>query len=164
MSSSDRRSVLRGLGALAGLPALGACGFRPVYGPGGSGTALQGRVEAEDPVNRDGFLFVAQLERRLGAPSSPRYRLSYALSISSEGLGINASASTTRYQLVGTVNYSLTDTASDTVLASGTERGFTAYSATGASAAITAASTDARERLVTILADKVVTRLLATEL
>ena len=38
MWSSDRRSFL----ALAGLAALGACGFTPVYGPGGGGAALGG--------------------------------------------------------------------------------------------------------------------------
>ncbi|PRX33897.1 LPS-assembly lipoprotein [Meinhardsimonia xiamenensis] len=161
MSWFDRRRALAGLAALA---LAAGCGFRPAYAPGGKGTALEGQVKADDPTNRDGFLLVEALERRLGVPRNPRYRLSYSLSISSSGLGINSSASTTRYHLVGKLSYTLRDAATGETLDSGEVESFTAYSTTAAAIADDAAATGARERLITILADKLVARLLTAPL
>lgn len=161
MSWSDRRRALAGLAVLG---AVAACGFRPAYGPGGAGAALDGRVRPDDPTDRDGFLFVEALEDRLGVASEPRYRLRHALRITSEGLGVDASASTTRYHLVGRVEYALIDSLSGATIDSGTVEAFTAYSTTSRALANAAAARDARRRLVTILADRLVARLLAARL
>ncbi len=72
MSSSEgalsRRAALAGLAAL---PAA-ACGFAPVYGPGGRGRALDNAVEIEPPPNDAGaFDLAQQLQDRLGPPLSP---------------------------------------------------------------------------------------------
>ena len=56
MWSPDRRAVLLGLLAVSG---LAACGLSPVYGPGGGGGKLFGKVRPRDIVTR--------FEARLGS-------------------------------------------------------------------------------------------------
>lgn len=157
MSSFDRRSFLI-------LPlALAACGFTPVYGPGGAGTALRGRVRVQAPDSPDSYLLVRTLEDRLGrAAGTPAYELSYTLTTETEGQAVTASNETTRYSLVGRVDYTLTSVATGTIAASGQVENFTGYSATGSTVETLAGERDASERLMTILADQVVTRLYAT--
>jgi len=62
MSSFNRRSLL--LTPLA----LAACGFTPVYGPGGTGSKLQNQVLVAAPDDRDTFLLVRRIEERLVRP------------------------------------------------------------------------------------------------
>lgn len=59
--SWSRRSVI--LAALA----LAACGFSPVYGPGGTGGKLFGQVRAADPRTPDDFSFAGRIAERLGS-------------------------------------------------------------------------------------------------
>ncbi len=68
---------------------------------------------------------------------------------------------TTRYSLNGTASYTLTDATTRATVAQGQVSSFTSYSAVGTIIATTAAERDARQRLGTMLADQVVTRLLA---
>lgn len=153
MSSCSRRTALLSLAALA------ACGYAPVYGPGGSAETMRGSIEVADPSDRNSFLFVAELEQRLGRPASPRYNLTYSLSFTTESGGISTTAAVTRYTLVGTATYSLTETGTGRVVSSGAVEGFTGYSGTLGGEAFAATQTDATERLIVILADKLVTRL-----
>jgi len=156
MSSFDRRTFLT-------LPlALAACGFTPVYGPGGAGTALRGRVRVQEPDSPEGYLLTRTLEDRLGRAEAPAYALSYRLTTRSEGQAVTATNETTRYSLVGKVDFSLTALDGGAVLASGQVGNFTGYSATGSTIETLAGERDARERLMTILADQIVTRLYAT--
>lgn len=155
MSSSDRRHVLI---LLAGLP-LAACGYTPVYAPGGQAAALRDRIEVDAPTTRDTFLFVARLEDRLGRGDSPAYRLSYSLSLRRVDLAVDTSGAILRYNLIGSVSWQLTDAATGAVLLSGTEQNFTGQSATEATIQAQAAEDDARQRLMVILADQIVMRL-----
>ena len=83
MSSFNRRSVLM-------LPlALAACGFTPVYGPGGTGTKLQNQVLVAAPQDRNSYLLVRRIEERIGRSDVPQYNLSLTLEIREEGLGID---------------------------------------------------------------------------
>ena len=158
MSSPDRRTFL-----LAPL-ALAACGFTPVYGPGGSGSALQGQVGVSPPDNNDEYLLVRHMEERLGRASLPRYQLNLTLRTRQEGLGIDADGNIDRYNIIGAAGYVLSDVASGAELSSGTVNGFTGYSATGTPVVTAAAEEDARARLMTILGNQIVTRLLAADL
>jgi len=156
MSSFDRRSLLI-------LPlALAACGFTPVYGPGGTGSALRGRVQVQEPDAPDDYILVRTLEDRLGRAQAPAYALSYTLATRTEGQAVTATGETTRYSLVGQVDYALTDLETGNVVASGKVQNFTGYSATGSTVETLSGERDARERLMTILADQIVTRLYAT--
>jgi LPS-assembly lipoprotein len=158
MSSSDRRTLLVGLGALA----LSGCGFRPAFGPGGVATDLRGQVEIDPPDSLNEFDLVARLEERLGRVEAPAYRLSYRLTTRSEGLALSGARETTRYSLLGEVAFRLRDVETGAVVDSGTVMTFTSYSATGTTLATRTAERDAYQRLMVILADRLVARLVAT--
>ena len=160
-ASEPRRRFLARLGGLAALAAVPACGFQPVYGPGGAGTKLQGRVRIADPKTRDDYAFLRRLTERLGPAQSPGYDLAYTLRIASVGQGITPDEVTTRYSLNGTAAFTLTDSATDAVVAQGEVSNFSSHSAVGSVIATNAAEQDARDRLAVMLADQVVTRLLA---
>ena len=156
MSSFDRRSLLI-------LPlALAACGFAPVYGPGGAGAALRGRVRVQEPDAPDEYVLVRTLEDRLGRAATPAYALSYTLETETEGQAVTATGETTRYSLVGQLDYVLTELDSGAVAASGRVGNFTGYSATGSTVETLSGERDASELLMIVLADQLVTRLYAT--
>jgi LPS-assembly lipoprotein len=150
-----RRTLL--LTALAALP---ACGFQPVYGPNGAGSALQGAVLVDTPVTREDYLLVREIETRLGRANPGRYGLSYSIGVSSEAVAISKANVTTRYNLLGDVTFALRDLETQVVITSGKTSNFTGYSASGSTVATQAAERDARERLMTILADQIITRLM----
>ncbi|SPF79803.1 LPS assembly lipoprotein LptE [Pseudoprimorskyibacter insulae] len=155
MSSSDRRAFL--LSVLA----LGACGFTPAYGPSGGAGVLQSQVRLTDPVGRDGYLLNRRLEERLGRGGpSARYAMKVTPIVTQSGMGSTSRGLTTRFQLLGKAKFLMTDPVTADVLAEGEVQSFTGYSATGTTVATLAAERDARQRLMTILADMVVDRLL----
>lgn len=148
--------------ALTAVLALAACGFQPVYGPGGAGTRLQGQVRVADPRTADDYAFLRRLTERLGPEEAVRYELAYALRIASVGQAITPDEVTTRYSLNGTAAYTLTDAGTGAVVARGEVSNFSSHSTVGTVIATNAAEQDARNRLAVMLADQVVTRLLAT--
>lgn len=155
MSSYNRRFVLL-------LPlALAACGFAPAYGPGGAATQLVDTVRVADPSDKNSFDLVERLEERLGRPENHRYDLAYTITTEAIGVGITTENEITRFNLKGAVDYTLTDKASGARLTGGRVQGFTAYSATGSTVAGLAAEEDAAFRLMRILADQIVARLIA---
>ncbi|TDL78395.1 hypothetical protein E2L08_10660 [Palleronia sediminis] len=151
---------------------LAACGFTPVYGPGGAASGLSGQILADAPEDAAGYAYVRQVEDRLGLPTTPLYRLAAEIVLDEDGFGITPARDTTRFQITGTVVYSLSDIASGAPLTSGTLSSFTSYSApvvrpgagsvAGNSVTVRAARQDAVERLMTILANQTAARLLAT--
>lgn len=151
----SRRTFL--LGALA----LPGCGFTPTYGPGGTAGRLQGTILIDAPQDRNGYLLVRHLEDRLGRAAAPRFGLSLALDIKRERMAIAADNITTRFNLIGRVSYALRDLEDGRVLTSGNVDSFTGYSATGSTAATQTAEANAHERLMTILGDQIVMRLMA---
>lgn len=156
MSSSDRRAVV------LSLLALGGCGFTPVYGPGGGAEALRGRIAFDEPNDRMGFVLVRQLETRLGRPADPAYRLSARIRMGDERIAVTSEGVTNRYQILGLVDFAVRDARTNRRLTSGTVRNFVSYSATRTTVATRAAENDAEERLMRILADQIVAKLLAT--
>lgn len=149
----DRRLFL--LGALA----LGGCGFTPVYGPTGQGGQLLNAIALPEPGDRNGYNFNLRFEERLGRGTGP-YALTRTLTVDSTGLGSLSDGQTTRYQLTGRAQYALTLVDGGAPLISGHTDAFTGYSATGSSVSQKASSRDARRRLMVILADQVIDRLL----
>jgi LPS-assembly lipoprotein len=158
MSSSDRRAILA---LLAALP-LAACGFAPAYGPNGPAKGLVGRVRVDDPQDKYAFDLVERLEERLGRTRQPALLLSYEIVTRQQGQAITPDNAITRYQVFGTVTYTLKDAATNAELAAGTVQGFTAYSAIGTRVESDASEVDSKLRLMRILADRIVTQLLAT--
>ena len=158
MSSSDRRTFL----ALAAALPLAACGFTPAYGPGGAARGLIGQVRVDDPTTKVAFDLVERLEERLGRTRQPVYLLNYSIRTVAEGQAITPNNSTTRYQLHGSATFTLRDDATNAVLTQGTVDGFTAYSAVGTRVESDSSRADALVRLMRILADRIVTQLIAT--
>lgn len=145
---------------LAGALALAGCGFAPAYGPAGQANALSGRIALYEPQNRDNFLLVQRLEDRLGRSAAASMALDVALSIGTEGLGVSSQGNITRFRLLGSAAYVLRDGETQAELTSGAVTAFTGYSTTGTTVAALAAESDARERLMTILADQIIDRLI----
>lgn len=156
MSSPEvtRRAVLLGLLALAG------CGLQPVYGPGGGGGKLFGRVRPRDPDTPIDFVFNRRLAERLGPDEAAVYDLDYRISVGVVAQAITPDEVTTRYSLNGTADFALTGPGG-AVVTQGRVSSFTSYSTTGTTISTLTAEGDARQRLGLMLADQVVTRLLA---
>jgi LPS-assembly lipoprotein len=142
--------------------ALAACGFTPAYAPGGGGTALQNAILAAEPRDKASFDFVERLEERLGPSDHPSYELDYKITQTAVGVGITTDNAITRYNLTGAIEWELKDVITGTRLTGGKTDNFTSYSATGSTVAGLAAQEDAAQRLMRLLADQIVTQLLAT--
>jgi LPS-assembly lipoprotein len=149
-----RRAVLFGM--------LAGCGFTPSLGPGGAAEGLQGAIRVNDPGNKNAFDLVERLEERIGRPATARFDLGYTITTGAIGVGITPDNAITRYNLTGRVDWTLTERATGTRVAGGRVNSFTSYSATGSTVAGLAAEEDAAFRLMRILADQIVSRLIAS--
>ena len=145
--------------ALSALVAGAACGFTPAYGPEGGASVLQDNLRVVAPDRRDGFLIAQRLEDRFGRNDGGRYVLTVTPTIQRQGLATSVEGTTNRFQLTGRADYSLTDQGSGAVLREGRVIDFTGFSATGSTVATLAAERDAAARLMVILADQIVDRL-----
>jgi len=158
MSLSDRRTFL----ALLAAAPLAACGFTPVYGPGGAGNVLRNRIQIAAPDTRLAFQLVARFEERLGRADTPDYMLVYDLETSARGIAVTGTDNITRINLTGTLAYRVTEAGSNLQVAAGQISTFSAYSTTGTPVATASAERDAEDRLMTALADQLVSRLLSS--
>lgn len=138
---------------------LAACGFTPAYGPGAPALALRGAVLAEAPDTDEGYAFVARIEERLGRTDAPRYALGYTIGIGEVSLALDSADDIRRFNVEGRLGWTLR--AGDAVVLSGEERAFTGYDAGDSTLSTLEARRDAARRLMVILADRVVARLLA---
>lgn len=142
--------------------ALAACGFTPAYGTKGPASAIQGAVSVHSPDDKNSFDLVERLEERLGRPKAVAYDLSYTIKTSASGVGITPDNAITRYNLNGRIDWSLNDRATGARVTGGEVHSFTSYSATGSTVAGLSAQEDAARRLMRLLADQIVARMLAT--
>ncbi|WP_209835447.1 LPS assembly lipoprotein LptE [Ruegeria sp. HKCCE3926] len=158
MLSFDRRTFLL-------MPlALAACGFEPVYAPGGSGSALYGRVEVSAPNTVESYLLVQDLEQQLGrsAGSVNDFKLDVQVSTVTRGAAITTTNETQRYTINGSAQYTLRSNATGQIIASGSVADFVSYSAAGSTVSTLADERDAKRRLMMILSGQIMNRLYAT--
>lgn len=162
MSSFNRRTLL--FAPLAACFLGAACGFEPIYAPGGAGSALFGKVEVSAPNTVESFLLVQNLEQKLGrsAVSGNAYRLDVSVETITEAAAITTTNETNRLSIDGRAEYTLTSNETGQILASGTVVDFVGYSAAGSTVSTLADERDAKERLMVILSDQIVNRLYAT--
>ncbi|WP_248410189.1 LPS assembly lipoprotein LptE [Aliiroseovarius sp. S2029] len=156
---SDRRSLLLSFAAVA---ALSACGFTPVYAPGGSAEGLRGAVTVAAPSDANSYELVKRLEERLGRNLSAPYELSYKITTRSEDVGVTPRQEITRTQILGAVEFTVTSVASGDVVERGSLSNFTSYSTEGSTVSTASVERDANRRLMVMLADMMVTRFTAT--
>lgn len=154
MWSPDRRSLLI-------LPLLAACGFTPAYGPQGQAAALTGRIAPRAATGRAEFDFVRRFEERMGRPEAPYWRLDYTITLQTRAAELTTESAISRYHLTGRVDWQLVPLAEGAGPLNGTAQSFTAWAATGSTVAVRAAEEDAQLRLMRILADQIVTQLIA---
>ncbi|WP_428926772.1 LPS assembly lipoprotein LptE [Marinibacterium sp. SX1] len=151
---SDRRSLLLALPLLAA-----GCGFTPVYGPDGIGSALQNRVLATEPDSEEDYLLVRRIEDKIGRPTNPAYDLAYTITTVESGQAVTASGDITRYNLIGRVRYKMSRRTDGAIMAEGRISNFASYSASGSTVDTLSAERDAVRRLMVILADQLVAEL-----
>ena len=152
----SRREILLTLTALSG------CGFTPAYGPGAASGLLRGRVAVEAPATPEGYALRQRLLSRLGGGGSD-YLLSVTLVQEEGASAIAPDGSITRLRLLGEASWRL-EGPDGALIGSGDVEGFTAFSATGSTVASRTARLDAENRLAILLADRIVTRLIALPL
>lgn len=120
---------------------------------------MQDNLRVVAPERRDGFLIAQRLEDRFGRNDGGRYVLSATPTIQRQALATSVEGTTNRFQLTGRADFELRDTVTDTVVRQGRVTDFTGFSATGSTVATLAAERDAAARLMAILADQIVDRL-----
>ena len=143
--------------ALLGLLTLSGCGFAPVHGQSAS---LRGAITYETDDSVAGFRLRERLEERLGPATTPRYVLQASIVDRRRTSAITADGDTTRFNVIGTATWTLSDPLTGAEIDSGEVETFTSYAATGSTVATQAAEVDATARLSVALADMIVSRLL----
>ena len=145
--------------------ALGACGFKPVYGNAGHsqdvGAALA-NVQIDPIAERNGQVLRNNLIDRFyseGRPGSPKYRLALSLAATEEALGIQKDATATRARLRLQASYELVDIASGQVVYRTFSRSVVSFNLVDSQFAVLATRQDAYDRGLTELADDIRTRL-----
>jgi len=153
-------SELSRRGILAGLTGLAACGFTPVYAPGGAAAGLIGAVEIDAADNGNEFDLETRLLERLGPADAPRWKLGYSLTLDRDAFSASGA---TRSQISGRAAYRLTPLDGGGTAISGEVRAFTARTEmltsptdTAAQLSNDAARSDASRRLMFLLADRMV--------
>lgn len=134
---------------------LAGCGFTPVYAPGSRDAQNLSNIRVAPPPNtRVGYLFVRDLEDRLGRNPNAELLLNHSIWVFEEGVEFGVE----RAQVVGKVDYQLVSQSDNVVLATGSVESFTSYSS--ASLLYDSARRAAEERLMQILANKTITDLM----
>ena len=159
MLLSNRRHILK---LLAITPVM-ACGFQPVYKTGGSATALKDNISFNLIDNREGFLLLSHLEKRLGRGSSAApYRATVELVIEEDELMLTALTGLVRYKLTGYAKLSVVDAETNQEIFNDKLRDVIGFSGNEETLATTTSRRDATDKLVLSLADAIVLRLSTT--
>jgi LPS-assembly lipoprotein len=147
--------------AFAGLLA-GACGFHPLYGSAASGSGLSRAFASvyvepigDSGVAGTGFELRNTLIDLLDSNSGAAYHLKVTLTETTQGLALLSNASITRYNDTLIVNYALVDSATGSVVTSGSEKGLSAYNVVTSPYASLVAQQDADKRAAQDLAERI---------
>ncbi len=98
----------------------------------------------------------------MGRATDPRFNLGVTVTTSETALNVDSTGNINRYNVLGLVEYTLRDTQTGQIAASGRVNSFMGYSASGTTVSAQAAKEDAQERLMIILADLLISNLIAT--
>lgn len=146
---------------------LSACGLKPMYAGGSSGTVAQGLagIEVSPIEGKSGWLMRNALIDRLGAkPSSgaPRYRLDVRLDDKLEGLGLLSDDTVARERRTLRARYQLVDLATGEIVLDATAGSDAGIDVVSSEYATIAAENTALENLTKQVADRIVTRIALT--
>jgi len=146
----------------AGLLLLAGCGFSPLYDANSAARPALAGISVAEPDDAFEFTLRERLVSRLFQASGGVYLLDFGTEIDEEGRAIRPDASVNRFTVRGVATYTLTESASGTVLFRDTVRATTAYSAVASPFATRAAQNDALDRLARALADRMILRISAS--
>ncbi len=140
---------------------LSACGLRPLYSGGSSGTVAQTLHGIDvSPIEggKSGWLVRNALADRLGSGGTKQFRLDVVLDDKIEGFGVRSDDAITRERRTLRARYKLVDSAGTIVLdaTAGSDVGIDVVSSEYATIA---AENTALERLSGIIADQIVARI-----
>lgn len=161
MSLSDRRALLRGLGAGFGAVLLLPGCLRPMLAEGGAATALRGRIDLPSINGRVGYHLYKRLEDRLGTPVRPDYRLDVALTFRDRGLAISQDDAVTRITMTAEADWALYAKGTTEPLLRDRAMTQSGYNATGSLFAARQTRRDIERRLARDLGDRISRVLLA---
>ena len=148
--------------AIASLLALGACGLRPMYAGGSSGAVASSlsAIQVAPIPERAGWLVRHALIDRLGAePTNPSYRLEVELDDDLTGFGIRGDSAVTRERRALRARYRLVEISTGQVLLDATAGSDAGIDVVSSEYATVAAEQTAQERLASVIADQMVSRL-----
>ena len=133
---------------------MASCGFTPVLEPGSDTAAALSDITVEAPKNQFGYLFVREMEQRVGRNLGGSKLLKYKITIRGEGI----ESDTDRRRFVGVIIYELIDTNTAKPIVVGSVDSFAGYSVSDG--LFSSARQDAIERLIVILANQVTRELM----
>jgi LPS-assembly lipoprotein len=148
--------------ALAALLALCGCGLQPMYAGGSSGAVASSlsAIQVAPIPERAGWLVRHALVDRLGGEAaSPSYRLEVELDDDLTGFGIRGDSAVTRERRTLRARYRLVDLSTGQVVLDATAGSDAGIDVVSSEYATVAAEQSAQERLATVIADQVVSRL-----
>lgn len=140
---------------------LSGCGLKPLYAGGGDGAVASAltQVEVAPIEGKAGWLVGNALRDRLIADGSPIYRLDVRLDDRISGLGVRRDDSVTRERRTLRARYQLVNLANGAVLLDATAGSDAGIDVVQSEYATIAAENTALERLSTIVADEIISRL-----
>lgn len=148
---------------LALLASLSACGLRPLYGGGGSGSTAQAlRSVAVAPIEgKAGWLLRGALGDRLGSqePAAALYRLEIELDDQIAGFGVRRDDVITRERRTLRARYRLIEAANGQVVLDATAGSDVGIDVASSEYATVAAENSALERLTETIADQITARI-----
>lgn len=140
---------------------LSGCGLRPLYAGGGDGAVASAltQVEVAPIEGKAGWLVGNALRDRLAASGSPLYRLDIRLDDRISGLGVRRDDSITRERRTLRARYQLVNLTDGAVVLDATAGSDAGIDVVQSEYATIAAENTALERLSTIVADEIVSRI-----
>ena len=141
---------------------LGGCGLQPMYAGGASGGVVRslGSIQVAPIPERAGWLVRNALVDRLGGESAaPAYRLEVELDDELTAFGIRGDAAVTRERRTLRARYRLVDISTGEVVLDATAGSDAGIDVVSSEYATVAAEQSAQERLATVVADQMVSRL-----
>ena len=148
--------------ALAALLVLSGCGLEPMYAGGSSGTVASSlsAIRVAPIPERAGWLVRNALIDRLGGEAaSPSYRLEVELDDDLTGFGIRGDSAVTRERRTLRARYRLVELSTGRVVLDATAGSDAGIDVVSSEYATVAAEQSAQERLATVIADQMVSRL-----
>jgi len=148
--------------ALAMMLLLGACGLQPMYAGGSSGQVASGltAIQVAPIPERSGWLVRNALVDRLGGEAAnPAFRLEVELDNDLIAFGIRGDSTTTRERRSLRARYRLVEIGTGEVVLDATAGSDAGIDVVSSEYATVAAEQTAQERLATMIADQMVSRI-----